>query len=508
MMTLNWRNLTEIKPRPDLVIPDVSLFDLPEKVLQFGTGVLLRGLPDFFIDKANRQGFFKGRVVVVKSTSGASPGDFASQDNLYTLCSRGIDQGQPVGENIICSAISRVLAADSDWEQVLQVAASTQLEVIVSNTTEAGIALVDDDIHATPPQSFPGKLLAVLLTRYQRFSGDSSKGLVVVPTELVPGNGDKLRDIVLKQARRHQLDEGFFIWLQASVVFCNSLVDRIVPGKPGPEALAELEQELGYHDALLTMTEPYRLWAIEGDEKVAQVLSFAQADAGVVIAPNIDQYRELKLRLLNGTHTLSCGLALLAGVETVQQAMDDPELSAFIAGLMQQEIAPAIPYPVEADDAAAFAAQVLDRFRNPHIRHPWISITLGYSAKLKLRVIPVLFRYYERFGQAPGRIALGFAAYLRFMSSLQEQQGRYLATIQGQTYPVQDEQAAYFQGLASLSPEQLADAVLQNQQLWGQDLSALPGFAGEVKNMLNTIDRLGARQALREVAESQASADR
>ncbi|MGV3505446.1 MAG: tagaturonate reductase [Adhaeribacter sp.] len=507
-MLLNWRNLAEIKSRPDLVVPDLSLFDLPEKVLQFGTGVLLRGLPDFFIDKANRQGFFKGRVVVVKSTAGGSPADFAAQDNLYTLCTRGIDQGQPVKENVICSAISRMIAAETDWEQVLEVAASNQLEVIVSNTTEAGIALADDDIYAMPPVSFPGKLLAVLLTRYKRFYGDSSKGLVVVPTELVPGNGGKLRDIVLEQARRHQLDEGFFNWLQHSVTFCNSLVDRIVPGKPEAAALANLEQELGYQDALLTMTEPYRLWAIEGDERVAQVLSFAQADAGVVITPDIARYRELKLRLLNGTHTLSCGLALLAGVETVQQAMEDPDLSAFIAALMQQEIAPAIPYAVEAPDAAAFAGQVLDRFRNPHIRHPWISITLGYSAKLKLRVIPVLFRYYERFGQAPGRIALGFAAYLRFMSSLEQQQGRYVAMVQGQAYPVADEQAAYFQALAALPAEQLADTVLQNQQLWGRDLRALPGFAQAVIEMLHILERQGAYQALRKVTELQVSADK
>ena len=455
-MILNWRNLEAIKAKANLTVPEVSMFDLPEKVLQFGTGVLLRGLPDYFIDKANRAGVFNGRVVVVKSTDRGTTAEFDNQDGLYTLCVRGIEEGEKVEENIICSAISRVLTAGIHWEQILQVAASTQLEVILSNTTEVGIQLVDDDIYARPPVSFPGKLLAVLLTRYKTFSGDKSKGLVIVPTELVPGNGDKLKAIVVEQAQRHQLDAGFMNWLEESIIFCNSLVDRIVPGKPDASALAALETELGYQDELLSMSEVYRLWAIQGDARVENVLTFARADAGVIITPDIDIYRELKLRLLNGTHSLSCGVAFLAGFETVKNAMDDADMSAYIAALMQEEIAPAIPYPVPAEAAAQFSRQVLDRFRNPHLKHQWISITLSFSAKLKLRIIPVLSRYYEAFGQAPELMALGFAAYLRFMRAEEADQGKYFGRLQGEKYPINDDQAAYFyQVWQQLAPEAL-----------------------------------------------------
>jgi tagaturonate reductase len=506
-MILNWRNLEAIKPKADLTVPEVSLFGLPEKVLQFGTGVLLRGLPDYFIDKANRAGVFNGRVVVVKSTDRGGTAEFDDQDSLYTLCIRGIEEGQKVEENIICSAISRVLTAGSQWDQILEVATSTQLEVIISNTTEVGIQLVEDDIFARPPVSFPGKLLAVLLARYRRFVGDTSKGLVIVPTELVPGNGDKLKEIVVEQARRHQLDEGFMNWLHGSIIFCNSLVDRIVPGKPDAQALAALEEELGYHDALLTMSEVYRLWAIEGDERVKQVLTFAQADAGVIIAPNIDIYRELKLRLLNGTHTLSCAVAFLAGAETVKQALDEPALAGFIAALMQEEIAPAIPYPVPAEAAGQFSRQVLDRFRNPHIRHQWISISLSYTAKLKLRVIPVLSRYYEVFGQAPELMALGFAAYLRFMRGVEADNGKYSGRLQDQAYPINDDQAAYFYQLwQQQAPDRLVDTVLQNQDLWGLDLTTLPGFAQAVKNKLTVIEQDGVMKAIRDLEVKQISA--
>jgi tagaturonate reductase len=506
-MILNWRNLEAIKAKPNLTVPEVRLFDLPEKVLQFGTGVLLRGLPDYFIDKANRAGIFNGRVVVVKSTDRGTTAEFEDQDSLYTLCVRGIEEGEKVEENIICSAISRVLTAGIHWDQILQVAASTQLEVIISNTTEVGIQLVEDDIYARPPVSFPGKLLAVLLARYKAFSGDKSKGLVIVPTELVPGNGDKLKAIVVEQARRHQLDAGFMNWLEESIIFCNSLVDRIVPGKPDAASLAALEAELGYQDELLAMSEVYRLWAIQGDARVKNVLTFAQADAGVIIAPDIDIYRELKLRLLNGTHSLSCGVAFLAGFETVKDAMDDAVLSAFIAALMQEEIAPAIPYPVPAEAAAQFSRQVLDRFRNPHIKHQWISITLSFSAKLKLRIIPVLSRYYDVFGQAPELMALGFAAYLRFMRAEEGEQGKYFGRLQGEKYPINDDQAAYFYQLwQQLAPERLVDTVLQNQELWGQDLTALPGFAAAVRKQLAVIEQDGVLKAIRNLEVKQISA--
>ncbi len=172
-------------------------------------------------------------------------------------------------------------------------------------------------------------------------------------------------------------------------------MDRIVPGRPDKATGQQLQQDLGYKDELLSISEVYRLWAIEGDEKVRSVLSFAQADPGVIIEPDIEIYRELKLRLLNGTHTLSCGLAFLAGHVTVKNAMDDPAFSAFVTDLMLKEIAPSIPYDLPLRDAMDFGIQVLDRFRNPHIQHQWISITMQYSSKMKMRDLPVLLKHYD-----------------------------------------------------------------------------------------------------------------
>ncbi|WP_311136554.1 hypothetical protein [Hymenobacter cellulosilyticus] len=138
-----------------VAMPEAKHVELPEKVLQFGTGVLLRGLPDYLIDKANRQGIFNGRIVVVKSTDGGDATAFDRQDGLYTLSIRGVADGQTVEENVVCSAISRVLSAKSQWEQVLDVARNPELTVVISNTTEVGIQLVSESIKQSPPSRFP-----------------------------------------------------------------------------------------------------------------------------------------------------------------------------------------------------------------------------------------------------------------------------------------------------------------------------------------------------------------
>ena len=483
-----------------ITVPDESLFELPEKVLQFGTGVLLRGLPDYFIDKANRQGIFNGRIVVVKSTSQGDASAFDKQDGLYTLCIRGVQDGQKIEENIINSSISRVLNAAEEWEQILECAHDQNMQVIISNTTEVGIQLVNDDIRRHPPVSFPGKLLAFLYERFKAFGGSERSGMVIVPTELISDNGKKLESIVLELAHLNGLEEAFIEWLECCNHFCNSLVDRIVPGKPDQEMVTQLEEQLGYSDQLLTMSEVYCLWAIEGDEKVKEVLSFAQVNDGVIIEPDISIHKELKLRLLNGTHTLSCGLAFLAGFNTVKEAMDDELMSSFITEVMINELAPSIPYEVSLPMAQQFAYKVLDRFRNPHIRHQWINITMQYSSKMAMRNLPVLLKHYEQHQSAPELFSLGFAAYLYFTRPVREADGQYFGELHGREYTIQDAAASLFmKSWNTFAPSELVKEVLSDTSLWDEDLNNLPGFYDSVLQKLNLIMSEGARKAIETV---------
>ena len=500
MESLNRNSLRNIKPQAHLEIPDPSVLDLPEKVLQFGTGVLLRGLPDYFIDRAIKAGLFDGRILVVKSTSRGDTDAFDRQDGLYTLCVKGLENGSTVQQYLIEAAISRVLSASHQWEAILQAVKQTDMRLIISNTTEVGIRLdKEDNPLAHPPRSFPGKLLAVLFTRYQATQGDPTKGFVIIPTELIPDNGERLRAVVKEMATRHHLPEAFLSWIDASCVFCNSLVDRIVPGKLPADEQEKLEQQLGYRDELMIQAEPYRLWAIEAsDPRVEKWLPWAKADAGVVLAPDITRYRELKLRLLNGTHTFSCGLAHLLGLDTVLQGMQHPSMEAFLRQLMFDEMVPVVVSPeISREMAETFARKVLERFANPFLKHHWIDITVEYTAKMRMRNVPLIKGYYQQFATVPAAMALGFAAYLLFMKG--EANGQAIVgNWAGKTYPIRDSQAGYFAELwKNAGTQQLVREVLSNTQLWQEDLTHLPGFAEAVQSNLEQLMQGQVEKVLR-----------
>ena len=500
-MNLSANALKDIVPGK-VIVPHEGLLQLPEKVLQFGTGILLRGLPDYFIDKANRQGIFNGRVVVVKSTSKGDSSFFDKQNGLYTLCIRGLENGKRVEENIINSSISRVLHAGNEWDQILKCAHNQSLQVIISNTTEVGINLVNEDIFSTPPASYPGKLLAFLFERFKVFNGREDSGLVIIPTELIPDNGKKLESIVLELAHLNGLEDTFFEWLESCNYFCNSLVDRIVTGTPEEKIKNEIENELGYKDDLLTICEVYRLWAIEGNDHVKKILSFAKADEGMIIAPDIVLYRELKLRLLNATHTLSCGIAFLAGIGTVKDAMNDEVMAAYIATLMQHEIGTSIPYEIADETVQVYIENVLDRFRNPHINHYWKNITLNYSSKIKLRCVPVLANHYKKNNTVPELFALGFAAYIYFMKSVNQNGNEFFGEFNGQPYLIEDEMAEKFYNMWQNSPPgKVVKEVLEDASLWEKDLTILPGFQQSVTEKLNSIIANGMRATLESVRQ-------
>jgi tagaturonate reductase len=481
----------------EVQIPPASCFDLPEKVLQFGTGVLLKGLPDYFIDQANKKGIFNGRIVMVKSTARGETASYERQDNLFTLCVKGLVNGKKQEENILNASISRMLHAKTQWKEILACAANPDLQVVISNTTEVGIQFIPEDIHTNPPDSFPAKLLAILYERYLIFKGNPDYGLVIIPTELLPGNGEKLKEILSSLSEHNRLGEDFQEWLALANDCCNSLVDRIVPGKLPPIQQEEMERALGYQDELMIMAEPYRLWAIESAKKrVRDILSFHRIDHGVIIAADITIYRELKLRLLNGSHTFSCGLAHLAGFDTVKNAMINPDFFNYIESLMFTEIIPAITNEQLSDQAAlAFAKQVLDRFSNPFIEHRWLSITLQYGSKMRMRNVPLLISYSERYGSVPQNMALGFAAHLLFMKSTKGQDGQYYGEANGKPYLVNDELAAYYSRQWE-QPESLVSQILGNKELWGKDLTTLPGFFLAVSEKLQLLLQEGAASLL------------
>lgn len=483
---LNKNVVSQFNIGENISLPEVKHFTLPERIIQFGTGVLLRGLPDYYVDKANKAGVFNGRIVVVKSTAHGDNTMFEQQDYLYTQAIAGIENGQIIQKNIINASISRILQAQAQWEEILACATNPDIDIVFSNTTEQGLVYQEESIFDVIPNSFPGKLLVYLLHRFRFFMGDIDKGLTIIPTELLDDNGDLLKGFLLKLASYNKLESEFISWLDLHNTFCNSLVDRIVPGTPQASELTSWHEKLGYKDELLLLSEPFGLWAIEGDERVKEKLSFAQTDSGVKIIPDIKMYKELKLRLLNGSHILSCGKAILGGFVFVKDAMNDQSFSQWIDELMN-EISISIPMDISEDLKLEFAQSVKNRFSNPFLDHQWLSITLNYSTKLKIRAVPLLLEFYRKFQSLPEKICGGFATYIKLSIPDTMSENQYFVTLGTQIFEVKDPYAAqYFQWSLNFSREETVFKILSDEEIWGANLTKITGFYDEVLHLLNT----------------------
>jgi len=495
MQQLSKHILTQIDANL-VVLPEEQLFHLPETVLQFGTGVLLRGLIDQYIHAANMKGDYAGRVVVVKSTDTPGADAFAQQDGLYTEYMRGIEHGIGVERFSINAAISRVLSAASEWTNILSVAANPHLEIIVSNTTEAGLVYDATDIMVSgkAPKTFPCKLLACLYHRWNTL-GSTASGLVILPTELVTQNGDVLKKMVFDLARVHELSDAFVQWLIFQNDFCNTLVDRIVPGKLTDAEMTTISQKLGYADALLLVREPFGLWAIETNRlSTKQRLGFANTFGNnIIVQDDITTFRELKLRLLNGTHSFTCALALLMGCTTVKQAMEHPGCFAFINQLMRESIANClINNGIDQSLVAQFIDAVQDRFRNPYIHHQWVSISMNYTEKMRMRNIPLIKAAVEQTGFVPNTMVQGFAAFLWLnMNAKGSEKGVQVVDYLEQPFELKDQYAVVLAlGNHETIPHYL-QRVLANEQLWHMNLLTIQGFALQLEDQLKALQDRG-----------------
>jgi tagaturonate reductase len=475
-------------------LPRTDVLDLPERAMQFGTGALLRGLVDFFIDEANARGQFGGRIVMVGSTGSGRDRRLNEQDGLYTLVVQGLVDGAARRDCRVIASVSRALAASTEWDEVLRAAENPAIDLVFSNTTEVGIVLDEDDANAgaegESPRSFPAKLARVLVHRARHFRYDPARAPVVIPCELIEDNGDRLRTIVSTLVHRWALEPQFMTWLDR-VVFCNTLVDRIVPGAPSGEQARQLEETLGYEDAMLTVCEPYRLFAIQGDDALRARLAFADADPGIIVAEDIAPYRERKVRLLNGAHTSFVSLALLAGCTTVREAVEHPVIGAFLRTVLFDEIVPSVSVP----GAATFAGEVMTRFANPYLNHALWDITLQGTAKLRVRLVPTILSYARRTGQSPRALALGFAGHLVLLRG--ELQAERRAT--GATVPpdgAAETMRALWSSTSDAERPSFVRDVCARDDLWGADLSAVPGFVDAVSEHLARVRQEGAMAAM------------
>jgi tagaturonate reductase len=475
-----------------VTLAPAPLLELPERAVQFGTGAFLRGFVEYFIDSANRSGMFDGRIVAIGSTGSGRDDIVNDQQGLYTLVTEGIENGRPVREFRLISSLSRALSANSDWGEALQLARNPDIALIFSNTTEVGITLDPDDELGEPPRSFPGKLTAFLYERARTFGYSAESGLEVVPCELIERNGDKLKSIVIELADRWNLGKQFQDWLDERVIFCNTLVDRIVPGSPSRERREEIEAAIGYSDNLITVCEPYRLFAIECPKSGHGGLRFADAEAGVIVTKDIEPYRLRKVRLLNGAHSLLAPVALQCGASTVFEAMSEDVIGAYLRRTMFDELVASL----DVQNAGSFAREVIERFSNPYLAHSLFDITLHGTTKMKVRVVPAITDFYERERRIPELIAFGFAAFVRFLRGDLHHERRAA----GLPIPA-DEHASFVRDLwtSGKNYATIVHEALSNQSIGGDELMSVPGFDESVTSHLARMEELGVRTALSQI---------
>jgi tagaturonate reductase len=358
---------------------------LPETILQFGSGRFLRAFADLFVHHANERGQNVGRVVIVQSTGDGRAGGLNAQDGKYHVVVRGIENGQVVDRVESCASVSRALHAGSQWDEVLTLARSADLTTILSNTTEAGYALDPADAHTdAPPKSFPAKLLAVLVARWQA----GRPGVTVVPCELIEGNAGLLKKAVLELATQWDLTPAFADWLRQECPFQHTLVDRIVTGTPADHPLLAT-------DPMVIVAEPFAFFALEDHPKS----KFTLTHPAVVRAKDVTPFFLRKVRILNAAHTALLIKAVPRGFGLVREAVNDPELSGWLRRLLFEEIVPTLAGRV--DDGKWFAEQTLDRFRNPFLDHKFSDIALHHASKMKVRLVPTRDDYVAKFDRPP-----------------------------------------------------------------------------------------------------------
>ncbi len=378
-----------------------KIYDKPErpiKIMQFGEGNFLRAFVDWIIQRLNDDGAINAGVAVVQPMPFGRVKELKEQDGLYTLRLEGIDNGEEVKKSRVIDVIGDLINPFEEYERYLAYGESEDLQVIISNTTEAGIAVDPTDTNLTEcPKSFPGKLLALLKRRYDHFNGALDKGLAIVPCELIDNNGDELYRCLTELARINKMDEKFIEWLQKANHFTSTLVDRIVPGYPRNE-IEEIKKETGYIDNNIVKGEIFHLWVLKKEPFVQKVLPADKTGLNVIFADSIKPYK--------------VPVAYLCGIDTVGEAVNDKTIGKFVRDFVFEEVNPTIDLPQA--EMVAFANSVIERYKNPFIRHELMSIALNSTTKFRTRLLPTLEDYIRITGKLPQRLLFAFAALIEF----------------------------------------------------------------------------------------------
>ncbi len=462
-----------------------------EKVIQFGEGNFLRAFIDWIIWKTNQKTDFNGSVVIVQPIEKGMVEWLNEQDGLYHLNLQGLLNGETVDSLDLIDVVSRGLNPYVDFNAYLELAEQPEIRFVISNTTEAGIAFDPScKLEDRPASSYPGKLTQLLYHRYEHFEGAMDKGLIIFPCELIFENGKHLKECIRKYIDLWGLGPDFSAWFEEACGVYSTLVDRIVPGYPRDNA-AQLCERAGYDDHLLDKAEIFHLWVIEAPKEVAKEFPADKAGLNVLFVPSEAPYHERKVTLLNGPHTVLSPVGYLSGLNTVKECCEDPEIGKFVHKVMFDELLPTLNLP--KSELEKFANDVLERFRNPFVKHFVTSIMLNSFPKYRTRDLPGLKTYLERKGELPKGLVLGLAGICTY----------YKGGKRGEDEIVPNDDPKIMDLLkelwASGDVRKVAKGVLGATFIWDEDLNAVPGLADLLAADLALIQAKGMREAVKSI---------
>ena len=442
------------------------------KVLQYGEGNFLRTFVDVYFDTLNNNGQGRYAVNIVKPITFGTLERFKKQKNKYHIVLRGMENGKSVENVYKVDCLENVIDPFVDYESYIALAKDPELKIIVSNTTEAGICFnANDKMDGFDGITYPAKLTKFL---YERFNAGLD-GVYLLPVELIDNNADELKKCVDKYIDLWNLPEAFKKWNDEQTFYCNTLVDRIVSGYPrDEETKAHLEELIGEKDELMSIGEPFGLWAVEKKGDVAEYIKEGVHNIEVVLTNDIGYYKKRKVRVLNGSHTNLVPTALMLGAVTVYDCMVDKKLSAFVEDTLKAEIIPFVSNDIGA--TTVFANSVKDRFMNPFLNHQLVSISLNSISKWRARVLPSFKDYYAQYGEIPPCLTIGFSYLMAMYSSIEKQGDKYIVQVPNREIELKDDLSylEYFAGGGSVVD------FMSKADVWGEDLTAYAGFAEAV----------------------------
>lgn len=463
----------------------------PERIIQFGEGNFLRAFADWIIFNMNQKAGFNSSVVIVQPLEIGMVNMLNEQDGLYHVNLQGLQNGKEVDSIQLIDVVSRGLNPYAQYDEFLKLAEIPEMRFVISNTTEAGIAFDPScKLEDAPAKSYPGKLTQLLFNRFNVFNGAMDKGLIIFPCELIFDNGKVLKKCIDQYIELWNLGEDFKHWFDsACAVYC-TLVDRIVPGYPR-DSIGQILDRIGLDDKLVVKGEIFHLWVIEAPKTVEKEFPADKAGLNVLFVPCEKPYHDRKVTLLNGPHTVLSPVGYLAGLDTVKECCDDPVIGRFVKKVMFDELLETLDLP--RVELTQFADAVLERFRNPFVKHFVTSIMLNSFPKFKTRDLPGLKIFLERKGVLPSGLVLGLAAIVTY----------YKGGKRGKDEIVLKDDPVIIELLNNLwadgSPIDVAKGVLGAEFIWGEDLNLIPGLTDRLTDYIRMIQDKGMIETVKSI---------